>query len=577
VKRIVSALATIWRLAVPYFRSEDKWAGIILLTAVVAIELGTVAIDVLINQWRNRFYTALQEYNWNTFIHEAIYFFVVGGIFVVIAIYQLYLNQWLQIRWRKWLTERYLGEWLTDATHYRMQLAGDPADNPDQRIADDVRIFIEQSLTLGLGLLNSVVTLISFVIILWGLSEAAPLHLFGTPLNIPGYLVWAALIYAIGGTIVTHLIGKPLIGLDFHQQRFEADFRFNLVRTRENSEQIALLKGGDAEHLRLSERLGAIIRNWHAIMIRTKKITAVTQSYAQAVQIFPYLLVAPAYFAHKTLLGGMMQAASAFLSVQGALSFFIGAYRQLAEWQAVIDRLEGFEHSMAAARERRRGNIRLDVEEGPAEGIILKELRLAAPDGTPLLAADHFTLPRSQRTLLTGPSGSGKSTLFRAIAGIWPFGAGTVAIPAGATLMSLPQRPYFPIGPLSDALAYPAMPGHFSRDKLTEALTDVGLPLLASQLDERGHWNQSLSPGEQQRLGIARALLHKPQFLLLDEATASLDEETEALLYRLIAQRLPDSTIVSIGHRSTLQAFHQRHVVMADHALAAQSVSAPAD
>ncbi|MBE0702406.1 MAG: ABC transporter ATP-binding protein/permease [Afipia sp.] len=575
MKRIVSALATIWRLATPYFRSEDKWAGGILLAAIVAIELGTVAIDVLINQWRNRFYTALQEYKWDVFVHEIIYFSVVAAIFIVIAILQLYLNQWLQIRWRKWLTERYLGEWLDDTTHYRMQLAGDPADNPDQRIAEDVRIFIKQFLTLSLGLLNSVVTLVSFVVILWGLSETAPLHLFGAAISIPGYLVWAALIYAIGGTILTHLIGKPLIKLDFHQQRYEADFRFNLVRARENSEQIALLKGGDAEHLRLSERLGAIIRNWHAIMIRTTKITAVTQSYAQAVQIFPYMMVAPAYFAHKTLLGGVMQAASAFLSVQGALSFFISAYRQLAEWQAVIDRLEGFEHSMATARERRRGNIRL-APEGGADGIILKNLQLASPTGTPLLVASDFTLRRHQRTLLTGPSGSGKSTLFRAIAGTWPFGAGTVSIPAGATLMSLPQRPYFPVGPLSDALAYPAMPGHFDRETLEAALADVGLPALAGQLDETGHWNQSLSPGEQQRLGIARALLHKPQFLMLDEATASLDEATEALLYRLIAQRLPDSTVVSIGHRSTLAAFHQRHVALTDHALVEQSASAPA-
>ena len=575
MKRIVSALVAIWRLATPYFRSEDKWAGGVLLAAVVAIELGTVAIDVLINQWRNRFYTALQEYKWDVFVHEIIYFSVVAAVFIVIAILQLYLNQWLQIRWRKWLTEHYLGEWLNNATHYRMQLAGDPADNPDQRIAEDVRIFIEQFLTLSLGLLNSVVTLVSFVVILWGLSEAAPLHLFGTSLNIPGYLVWAALIYAIGGTIITHLVGKPLIKLDFHQQRYEADFRFNLVRARENSEQIGLLKGGDAEHLRLSERLGSIIRNWHAIMIRTTKITAVTQSYAQAVQIFPYMMVAPAYFAHKTLLGGVMQAASAFLSVQGALSFFIGAYRQLAEWQAVIERLEGFEHSMAGAHERRRGNVRLDLE-GSADGIVLRDLQLASPAGTPLLVANNFMLPRHQFTLLTGPSGSGKSTLFRAIAGIWPFGVGTVSIPAGTTLMSLPQRPYFPIEPLADAIAYPAMPGHFDDAAIKAALADVGLPSLADQLDQSGHWNQSLSPGEQQRLGIARALLHKPQFLMLDEATASLDEATEALLYRLIAQRLPDSTIVSIGHRRTLLAFHQRHVAMANHTLVEQSASAPA-
>lgn len=575
MKRIVSAFATIWRLATPYFRSEDKWAGIILLAAIVAIELGTVAIDVLINQWRNRFYTALQDYNWDAFVHEGIYFCVVAAIFIVIAILQLYLNQWLQIRWRKWLTERYLGEWLKDGTHYRMQLAGDPADNPDQRIADDVRMFIEQSLVLGLGLLNSTVTLLSFIVILWGLSEAAPLHLFGSPSGIPGYLVWAALLYAIGGTALTHWIGKPLIALDFHQQRYEADLRFNLVRARENSEQIALLKGGDAEHARLSDRLGAIIRNWHAIMIRTTKITAITQSYAQAAVFLPYALVAPAYFSLRIPLGNIVQAVSAFASVQGALSFFITAYRQLAEWQAVIDRLEGFEKSMAAAREGRHDSIRI-APESEADGIALKDLKLTSPAATALLGANGFILPRREHTLLTGPSGSGKSTLFRAIAGIWPFGAGTVSIPAGATLMSLPQRPYFPVGPLSDALIYPAMPGQFNRTALETVLADVGLPALVDQLDQAGHWNQSLSPGEQQRLGIARALLHRPQFLMLDEATASLDEDAEAFLYRLIAQRLPDSTILSIGHRGTLSAFHRRHVAVKDHALVEQSAFPPA-
>ena len=583
MKRIVSALATIWRLASPYFRSEDKWAGGVLLATIVAIELVTVAIDVLINQWRNRFFNALQEYNWAAFVHEAIYFFIVGGIFIIIAVYQLYLNQWLQIRWRKWMTERYLGEWLDEATHYRMQLAGDVADNPDQRIAEDVRIFIEQFLTLGLGLLNSVVTLVSFVIILWGLSEAAPLHLFGLSFNIPGYLVWAALIYAIIGTLLTHLIGRPLIGLDFHQQRFEADFRFNLVRTRENSEQIALLKGGDAEHARLSERLGAIIRNWHAIMIRTKKVTAVTQSYGQAAQIFPYVMVAPAYFAHKTQLGGMMQAASAFLSVQGALSFFIGAYRQLAEWLAVIERLEGFERSMAAARARRHGDIRLAPQ--AARDITLTDLDLDSPAGVRLVTAENLTLPARQSTLLTGPSGSGKSTLFRAIAGIWPFGRGTITLPAATMLMALPQRPYFPIGTLAEAITYPTLPDGFTRADLTAALADVGLPALAERLDENGHWNQMLSPGEQQRLALARALLHKPQVLLLDEATASLDEAGEANLYRLITSRLPETTIVSIGHRSTLHAFHPRHVAIVrdksgareGYVFAEQTRPAPAD
>lgn len=565
MKNLASTIATVWRIAIPYFRSDDKWAGRLLLAAVIGIELATVVIDVLLNQWRNRFYNALQDRNWDAFVHEILYFTVVVTVFIVIAVYQLYLNQWLQIRWRKWMTETYLGKWLSeDSVHYRMQLAGDPADNPDQRMTDDVKLFVERTLVLGLGLLNSVVTLISFVVILWGLSAAAPLHLFGSSFDIPGYLVWTALIYAIVGTWLTHLVGWPLVNLDFFQQRYEADFRFNLVRTRESSEQIALLKGESAEHQRLSERFGRVVDNWIAIMIRTKKITAFTASYSQASQIFPYILVAPAYFAGKAQLGAMMQTASAFLSVQGALSFFISAYRSLAEWRAVIARLDGFEASIAnaAAMPAKQDAIKV-IPANSSHGIELRDLLVRLPNGTPLVATDAFTLRGGERTLLTGASGSGKSTLFRAIAGIWSFGHGTVSVPQGASLMMLPQRPYFPIAPLADAICYPAGRSACDDARLREVLHDVGLPALADRLDEEDHWNRTLSLGEQQRLGIARALLHAPQYLFLDEATASLDEPSEAALYRLIERRLPGTAIISIGHRSTLTAFHQRQLALA--------------
>jgi putative ATP-binding cassette transporter len=561
VKNLGTTLKTVWRIASPYFRSEDKWAGLGLLVIVIAIELGTVAIDVLLNQWRNRFYNALQERNWNGFVSEVIYFSVVVAILVAIAVYQLYLNQWLQIRWRNWMTKRYLGDWLNDANHYRMQLAGDVADNPDQRITDDIKMFVEQTLGIGLGLLNSVVTLVSFVVILWGLSAAAPLHLFGQQYNIPGYLVWGALIYAIVGTILTHLIGRPLIGLDFRQQQFEADFRFNLVRVRENSEQIALLHGETAERQRLMEKFGLIIENWIGIMNRTKKITAFTASYGQATQIIPYILVAPAYFANKTQLGGMMQAASAFLSVQGALSFFVTAYRQLAQWQSIVMRLDGFEASIAKANAlgAQSGIVKLSPV---GTDIALDDLLVRLPHGKPLVSAEGFSFRNKARTLVTGPSGSGKSTLFRAIAGIWPFGSGSIAIPANATLMMLPQRPYFPIGSLKAAIAYPAESGEFSVQQVAEAVTAVGLPALTSRLDEEAHWNGILSLGEQQRLGMARVLLHRPDYLFLDEATASLDEPSEAALYRLIEEKLPATTVVSIGHRSTLESFHQDKAVL---------------
>lgn len=561
MNNIRSTLATVWRIAAPYFRSEDKLAGRGLLAAVIAIELALVALDVLLNQWNNRFYNALQEKNWDVFVREIGFFCVLATSNVVLSIYQLYLNQWLQIRWRRWMTTRYLGDWLQGANHYRMQLQGDAADNPDQRITDDVKLFVERTLDIGVGLLSSVVTLVSFVIILWGLSAAAPLTVFGSEFAIPGYLVWGALIYAIFGTALTQWIGSPLVRLDFQQQRFEADFRFNLVRVRENSEQIALLQGESAERQRLSERFCRVVENWYAIMSRTKRLTAFTRSYSQAAVIFPYILVAPAYFADKIQLGGMMQTASAFSSVQTALSFFVSIYRTLAEWRAVVARLDGFEMAIAGAATLATSADSIDVvSKAGSEKIDLEQLLVRLPNGTPLVSADSFSILGNERTLVTGPSGAGKSTLFRAIAGIWPFGSGSIAIPAKAKLMMLPQRPYFPVGSLQAAIVYPAEASAFGSDQVRDALIAVGLPQLAPQLAEEAHWNRMLSLGEQQRLGLARALLHAPQYLFLDEATASLDEASEAALYRLVEEKLPATTIVSIGHRSTLEAFHQRNV-----------------
>ncbi len=559
MNNIRSTLATVWRIAAPYFRAEDKLAGRALLAAVIAIELSLVGIDVLLNQWNNRFYNALQERNWDGFVREIGIFSLLAACYIGLAVYQLYLNQWLQIRWRRWLTSHYLGEWLQDANHYRMQLQGDAADNPDQRITDDVKLFVERTLDIGVGLLSSVVTLASFIIILWGLSAASPLTIFGREFTIPGYLVWGALIYAVFGTALTQWIGSPLVNLDFQQQRYEADFRFNLVRVRENSEQIALLQGESAERQRLSERFGRVVDNWYAIMQRTKRLTAFTASYSQAAVIFPYVLVAPAYFADKIQLGGMMQTASAFSSVQRALSFFVTIYRSLAEWRAVIARLDGFEMAIGSAATLTKSADSIRVVSSPgSDKIDLQQLLVRLPNGRPLVSADGFSIRSNERTLVTGPSGAGKSTLFRAIAGVWPFGRGSIAIPAKTTLMMLPQRPYFPVGSLKAAIVYPAEASAFDANWVRDVLVAVGLPQLASRLEEDGHWNRILSLGEQQRLGLARALLHAPQYLFLDEATASLDEASEARLYRL----LPTTTIVSIGHRSTLEAFHQRHLVL---------------
>ena len=563
MRRIISNLAIIWRLAAPFFRSEDRWAGRVLLGSVIAIELALVAIDVLINQWNNRFYNALQDRDWNSFVSELMFFCLLAAAFILLAVYQLYLNQWLQIRWRRWMTGRYLDHWLAGANHYRMQLLGDAADNPDQRIAEDIQQFVEKTLQIGVGLLSSIVTLASFVVILWGLSNEAPLVLFGAEMPIPGYLVWAALIYALVGTLLTHLIGYKLVGLNFMQQRYEADFRFNLVRVRENSEQIGLLEGEKAETDRLLDRFGRVVMNWHGIMTQTKRLTFFTAGYRQVSTVFPYIVVSPAYFSGAMQLGGLMQTASAFSSVQNALSFFINTYSQLAEWAAVIERLDGFDTAVSAARAAAVTPPVIEVRSaGGKRSLDIGTLAVRLPKGAPLVDADEVSIAAGDRVLLAGPSGSGKSTLFRAIAGIWPFGSGVISVPADAEVMLLPQRPYFPVARLSSAIAYPAEPGTFDDETIKAALVAVGLPAMTERLDEEAHWNRMLSLGEQQRLGLARALLHAPDYLFLDEATASLDEPGEAELYRLLQERLPRTTIVSIGHRSTLAGFHSRRMTL---------------
>jgi len=560
VSGILSTIGIIWRLSIPYFRSNDRRMGLILLAAVVAMELATVAINVLLNWWNAKFFNAIQEKNWDVFKEQLGIFCLLAAALIGLAVYQLYLRQWLEIRWRQWMTADYLDRWLDRANHYRMQLLGDAADNPDQRIAEDIRLFIEFAIDLSLRLLNSVVTLLSFVLILWALSDQAPLQVFGVAVPIPGYLVWAALIYAVIATAFTHLIGRPLVGLNFNRQRVEADFRFNLVRTRENAEQIALLRGEPAEKERLGDRFRAIVVNWLAIMSRTKKVTFFTTSASQTAIIFPYIVVSPAYFFGQAPLGVMTQAAAAFDSVQRALSFFMEFYRQLADWRAVIARLSGFDASIAAGLAAATMPPMVSLRPDPAATQLHTEtLDVRLPDRTPLLEVDAFAVSPGEQVLLTGPTGSGKSTLFRAIDGIWPFGSGTITLPKDARMRVMPQRPYFPIGTLADAVAYPARHGAFPEATIREALEAVGLPAMAKRLNEEAHWNRMLSLGEQQRLAMARALLHAPDFLLLDEATASLDEPSEAALYQLLQQRLPKTAIVSIGHRGTLFAFHQRH------------------
>ncbi|MGO8841621.1 MAG: ABC transporter ATP-binding protein/permease [Methyloceanibacter sp.] len=546
------------RIALPYFRSEDRWAGRGLLITVIALQLFQVWLNVRFNTWYRAFYDALQNKDWDIFIYQIGVFSLLAALFIVSAVYQIYLQQWLQIRWRRWLTTRYLGRWLGQGTHYRMRLKGDSADNPDQRIADDIKQFINNTLDIGISLLGSIVTLVSFVVILWNLSASTPLMIGSESFNIPGYLVWAALLYAIVGTWVTHLVGRPLIRLNFDQQRYEADFRFSLVRLRENAEEVTLLAGERAEEERLLDRFARVVGNWYGIMQRTKRLTFLTAGYSQVAIIFPFIVVSPLYFAGSMMLGGLMQIASAFGQVQGALSFFVKAYSDIADWKAVLNRLAGFDASIDWARSLDAAAPRVEHVSDGGTALLAEELVVGLPNGDEIVRVRGLVIEPAERVLVAGPSGSGKTSLFRALGGVWPFGSGSVRIPRSANVLVLPQRPYLPLGTLRGALAYPGPDDAFAPAEIEEALLATGLEALKDKLDETAYWADQLSVGEQQRLSIARALLQKPDWLFLDEATSALDERAEDMLYRLLLKRLPRAAIVSIGHRSSLIAFHER-------------------
>ncbi len=544
-----------WELAWPYWHSEEKWAARGLLFAVIALNLVTVALNVRLNRWNNDFYDALQQYNWGEFWRQFAIFGIIACSLIVVAVYSLYLRQILHIRWRRWLTDRFLHKWLEDQSYYRMQLNQATTDNPDQRISEDLDRFATITLALSLGLLSSFVTLVSFITILWSLSGALTIPLgSGASINIPGYMVFAALIYAVGGTLLTRWIGNPLIQLNFDQQRYEADFRFSMVRLRENAENVAFYGGEGRELDTFENRFARIVGNWWGIIKRRKKLTWFTTGYSQLAIIFPFVVAAPRYFDKAIQLGGLMQISSAFGQVQDSLSFIITSYTEIAEYQAVVQRLSGFSEKMNEIATERRAPQPIEIEHG-GRGVDVASLDLSLPDGRLLRPNISLAASSTDSVLITGASGLGKSTLLRAIAGLWPFGRGRIRVGDGRSLF-LPQRPYLPLGTLADALVYPRAATELPRESLVEALRAVGLPQLVDRLDEDGNWAQRLSIGEQQRVAFARVLLVRPEIVFLDEATSALDEVAETSLYRLLREAPWRPTIVSVGHHATLRRFH---------------------
>ncbi|MDR9116411.1 ABC transporter ATP-binding protein/permease [Burkholderia multivorans] len=549
-----------WSLIKPYWVSSEWKVAWALLVTIIAINLCVVWINVQLNKWNAQFYNALQTKNVHDFPHLMMQFSMLAFGFIVLAVYGLYLRQMLGFRWRQWLTDRFLGEWLGDRAFYRIE-RDRLADNPDQRVADDLQAFATTTLSLSLDLLSTVVTLASFITILWTLGGALTLSLGATPVSIPGYMVWAAALYAVVGSLVIQKVGRPLVSINYQQQRVEADFRFGLIRVRENAEQIAFYDGEDTENRNAQGLFLRIRDNWWRVMKYTKRLTFVNAFYGQIAIIFPFVVAAPRYFAGAFTLGVLMQISSAFGTVSDSFSWFLNSYRTLVEWRATANRLREFKRVMRTSHLKEslspateHGGINLHYVN--AAKLSTSSLKLALPNGNALANIGSVTIEPGSRWLVVGKSGSGKSTFMRALAGLWPFGDGAIDAPVGARMMFVPQSSYLPIGTLKAALAYPSAPDAFGDDACRDALRACHLEDYVDRLDETAHWTRVLSPGEQQRLAGARVLLHKPDFLFLDEATSALDADNEARLYRLFAERLPKAAIVSIAHRESLAAFH---------------------
>jgi len=552
----------LWGMMWPYFFSPDRGPARWLLLAILVLTLGSVGLDVVFNFWYKDFYNSLQHKNEPEFWRQLLKFTIIATIYIIVAVYNLYLRQMLHIRWRKWMTDRLLGRWLRDQTYYRLQFTADPTDNPEQRIEQDIHLFTSNAIDIPLGLLNSIVSFFSFVTILWTISGPISFSLAGQPITVPGYMVWVAIVYAAVGSWLTFVIGRPLIPTNFRLQRANATFRFGMTRLRENAESVAFYRGEPSERQELDSLFDRVWRYWWDFMRQQKRLSWFVSGYAQIAIIFPFVVASPRYFTGAIELGVLMQIVSAFGNVQGALSWFVNTFggnteNGLAPWKATIDRLTGFLDAVDRAKEIKSG---IAVTPVRSPGLQAENVDLTLPNGTALISGLSARLDAGDKLLVTGPSGSGKTTLFRALAGIWPFGSGRLLVPEKANALFLPQQPYLPIGSLRQVLVYPARPDAFDTQAMQSVLADVNLEHLKDRLDEEASWPSELSMGEQQRLAIARALLLKPDWLYLDEATSALDAANEERMYRLLAERLPHATVLSIAHRPEIARYHRRRL-----------------
>lgn len=555
-------IAGLFHLITPYWNSEEKKSARLYLAGIITLTIAAVYMTLLLNEWFNSFYSALQNYDSGAVYRGLLRFTGLAFAHIAFAVYSYYLQQRLALRWRKWMTKNYLAKWTGRQMYYRLEMFSQgTADNPDQRISEDINLFTARTLSFMSGLLRSATTIVCFIFVLWNLSEVLSFSAAGQEIHIYGYLVWTALAYSVLGTWITHKVGHRLVSLNYLQQKLEADFRFSMVRLRETAESVAFYNGAAKEESFLSNRFMTLLRNTLFIIKKQKQLSWLTNSYAQIAIIFPFVVAVPRYLSQNISLGGLMQIANCFGKVQDAMSYFVDVYASLAEWQSCAERLLSFDKHIAAIEketEEKSGSL---VREETHDRLRLADVTISVPAmdenkrTREIISSASCTIKSGEHVILKGPSGSGKSTLLRTLAGFWPYVKGHISMPASSEMMFIPQKPYIPMGTSAEAASYPLETA--DKETLSPLLMECGLSHLMEKPDTEADWSHILSLGEQQKLAFVRVFLRKPKWVFLDEATSAMDEETEEKMYRLLTT-LPGTTVISIGHRSTLDKWHNR-------------------
>lgn len=540
----------LWRLVRVYWRAPAARRGALLLLGAIALELGMVFGNVLLSDGQRRIFDALEARAPGDFGLSLSFFLGAALVTLFAATYRIYLRQALEIHWREFLTGDYVRRWVGAPAYWQAELHHGVIDNPDQRISEDIRDFVASALGLSLSLLSAIVTLVSFGGILWQMSGRWTFEIARTEFQIPGLMMWVAIVYAILAMWVTHLVGRRLVPINFDRLRCEADFRYGLVRFRDHAEAVVLARGEQVEQQSLGARFSCVVANYWQLIKAQRNLSLLTNGIGHANSIIPLLIAAPSFFAGHLTLGMVAQVRVAYAEVSGALTWFVNAYQEIARWRANIERLSSFSGVMAttaAEVDPRRAGLR--VVPAADQALCLRDVRLEAPGGRVLVADANGTIHAGERVAILGPAGAGKTTLFRAVAGLWPFGGGQIEVPSDSRILFISQRPYLPIGPLRAAVTYPSPPDAFPPERIREVLRLLGLEYLEAHLEESDHWEQRLSGAEQQRLALARVFVHQPDWLFLDEVTSALDESTEKHVYQLLAQRLPNVTVVAVAQR----------------------------